>query len=110
MQAWPLAAVAQSPSDGEVHSVTPQTGPGVSSGSSASGTTREFRKLTRHYVEGEGYATTLDSSYDDCSRRCLDDGRCLMFEFYKPKRKCNLFDHTRAKKTSDADAEVAIKP
>ena len=62
------------------------------------------------YFASEGYATALDSSYDDCSRRCLDDGRCLMFEFYKPKRKCNLFDHTRAKKTSDADAEVAIKP
>ena len=110
VQAWPLPVLAQSPSDGEVHRVDPQSGPSVSSGSSASGTTGDFRKLTRHYVEGEGYDTTLESSYDACSRRCLNEDRCRMFEFYKPKRKCNLFDHTRARKTSDADAEVAIKP
>lgn len=68
-----------------------------------------MRKLTRHYVEGEGYDTTDGSSFDECSKRCLNDGRCRMMEFYKPKKKCNLFDHTRAVKTADNDAEVAVK-
>lgn len=68
-----------------------------------------LRKLTRHYVKGEGYDTTLNSSWAECSARCLNDGRCRMLEFYKPKQKCNLFDHTRTLKSDDNDADIGIK-
>lgn len=68
-----------------------------------------LRKLERRFVEGEGYETIGDSSFEDCSMRCQKDGRCRMLEFYKPKQKCNLFDHQRARRSNDDDAVVAVK-
>lgn len=71
--------------------------------------TPELRRLRRRFVEGAGYETIGGSSFEDCSRRCQNDARCRMLEFYKPKQKCNLFDHQRARRSSDDDAEVAVK-
>lgn len=71
--------------------------------------TPTLQKLRRRYVEGEGYETIAGSSFEDCSSRCLRDERCRMLEFYRPKEKCNLFDHQRSNRSSDDDAEVAVK-
>lgn len=77
----------------------------------AKGKVRELRvrKLERKYVEGEGYDTTRESSFEECAERCLHDGRCKMMEFYAPAGKCNLFAHTRALKADDDDALVGLK-
>jgi PAN domain len=70
--------------------------------------TISIRPVPNTFVDGDGYAVVKPSTLSDCERRCVADQQCLMFEFYKPDRKCNLFDHVRAAGPS-AEAEVGIK-
>lgn len=67
-----------------------------------------IEKLASHYVEGPGYVTHWGGTYDQCDRRCVADQRCVMIEFYKPQKKCHLYDHTRFSGRSDA-ADVGMK-
>jgi hypothetical protein len=72
-------------------------------------------KLADHYVEGPGYVTFFfqqtkgyGGTYEECEKNCLADARCKMIEFYKPLRKCHLYNHARWSGRSK-DANVALK-
>ena len=67
----------------------------VSPPASASRSGATLILYANRYVDGEGYETTLNSSYDQCAERCVADSRCRMIEFYGPDRKCNLFNHSK---------------
>jgi PAN domain len=73
-------------------------------------------KLADHYVEGPGYVTFFHKqtkgyagTYVECEKYCLADTRCTMIEFYKPLRKCHLYDHAKwSGKAKDADLALKI--
>ncbi|MDX2158570.1 MAG: PAN domain-containing protein [Hyphomicrobiaceae bacterium] len=54
-----------------------------------------MERLIGVWVEGPGYDITYGGSYDGCARRCLASTKCVMIEFYRPERKCNLYDRER---------------
>jgi hypothetical protein len=60
------------------------------------------------WVEGPGFDVTYGASYDICARRCLDSQRCVMLEYYRPERKCNLYDRLRPRLSGGASF-VGIK-
>lgn len=74
-----------------------------------------MQKLPAHYVEGAGYVTFFHKetkgyggTYAECEKNCLADARCKMIEFYKPLRKCHLYNHVKVSGQS-RDADVALK-
>ena len=74
-----------------------------------------IERLSGHYVEGPGYVTYFHQqtagyagTYPECERNCLADARCRMIEFYKPLRKCHLYDHTRHSGKAPS-ADVGLK-
>jgi hypothetical protein len=78
-------------------------------------TSISMKKLGDHYVEGPGYVTFFHQqtkgyggTYAECEKNCLADARCKMIEFYKPLRKCHLYNHVKWSGKS-RDADVALK-
>lgn len=75
-----------------------------------------MNKLADHYVEGPGYVTFFHEktrgyggTYGECEKNCLADARCKMIEFYKPLRKCHLYDHVKwSGKSRDADTALKV--
>ncbi len=74
-----------------------------------------MEKLAAHYVEGPGYVTFFfkqtkgyAGTHAECETNCLADSKCQMIEFYKPLRKCHLYNHTKWSGKS-GDADVALK-
>ena len=47
------------------------------------------------WVEGPGYDVTYGGTYETCAARCLGASQCVMIEFYRPERKCNLYSSMR---------------
>lgn len=47
------------------------------------------------WVEGPGYDVTYGGSYETCAARCLGAPQCVMIEFYRPEKKCNLYSNVR---------------
>jgi len=60
------------------------------------------------WVEGPGFDITYGGNYEACARRCLQSARCRMIEFYRPERKCNLYETVRAILKGGA-SDVAIR-
>lgn len=54
------------------------------------------------WVEGPGFEVTYGGNYDGCAKRCLDNTSCLMIEYYKPEKKCNLYNTMRPHKVGGA--------
>ena len=54
-----------------------------------------LQRVDGFWVEGPGYDITYGGDYEGCARRCLDDSKCLMVEYYKPEKKCNLYSTKR---------------
>jgi hypothetical protein len=67
-----------------------------------------IRRHANSFVEGEGYDTTRTGSYSECEQRCAADNSCVMLEFYKPDRKCNLYANRRSI-GSASTADVGVK-
>lgn len=59
----------------------------------ASGT--RIERLQGVWVEGPGYKITYGKPYDACAASCLSTDRCRMIEYYRPEKKCNLYDSIR---------------
>lgn len=57
-----------------------------------------IEKSTGVWVEGPGFDITYGKTYDACAQRCLDNPKCVMIEFYRPEKKCNLYDTMRPRK------------
>ncbi len=60
------------------------------------------------WVEGPGYQITYGDTYDTCAKKCLSQTRCLMIEFYRPEKKCNLYDTVRPR-LKGGSSDVAIR-
>ena len=60
------------------------------------------------WVEGPGYDVTYGGTYETCAQRCLAAQPCVMIEFYRPEKKCNLYDALRPRKTGGA-SDVGIR-
>jgi hypothetical protein len=54
-----------------------------------------MERLTGVWVEGPGFEITYGGTYESCAARCLANAKCAMIEFYRPERKCNLYDKVR---------------
>lgn len=50
------------------------------------------------WVEGPGFDITYGKDYDACAARCVNHARCVMIEYYRPEKKCNLYDAVRPRK------------
>jgi hypothetical protein len=106
------AALALTPGAPPVKAVT---GPAATAATAQPATGVSMKKLANHYVEGPGYVTFFHQqtkgyggTYGECEKNCLADARCKMIEFYKPLRKCHLYDHVKWSGKS-RDADTALK-
>lgn len=61
-----------------------------------------LQRLDGVWIEGPGYEITYGGDYEGCSRLCLRTERCRMIEYYKPERKCNLYDSVRPRRQGGA--------
>jgi PAN domain len=57
-----------------------------------------LQALTGVWVEGGGYDITYGGTYETCAQRCVGTTRCVMIEYYRPEKKCNLYDRERPRK------------
>jgi hypothetical protein len=67
-----------------------------------------IEKLSGFWVEGPGFDIKYGASYEVCSQRCLDLPKCVMIEYYRPEKKCNMYDTVRPRLTGGASI-VGIK-
>ena len=61
------------------------------------------------WVEGPGYDITYGGTYETCAMRCLAASQCVMIEFYRPERKCNLYSTARPLKKGGSSV-VGLRP
>jgi PAN domain len=83
---------------------TPQAAPAVPA--QAPGTTME--KLSGVWIEGPGFEINYGGNYDGCTKRCLANPKCAMIEYYRPEKKCNLYNAVRPRKTGGS-SDVGIR-
>lgn len=57
-----------------------------------------IERLAGVWIEGPGFDVTYGKDYDACASRCLANAKCAMIEYYRPERKCNLYDTVRPRK------------
>jgi PAN domain len=67
-----------------------------------------MERLAGVWVEGPGFEITYGGSYDGCAQKCLAHAKCAMIEYYRPEKKCNLYDAVRPRK-SGGSSDVAIR-
>lgn len=79
-----LIACLASPADARLRGAAPAKG--------------SIEKATGVWVEGPGFDITYGKTYEDCAQRCLANSKCAMIEFYRPEKKCNLYDTMRPRK------------
>jgi hypothetical protein len=58
-----------------------------------------MQKTTGMWVEGPGYDIKYGGTYEECATRCLAASACVMIEYYRPEKKCNMYDTVRPLKT-----------
>ena len=54
-----------------------------------------IERLTGVWVEGPGFDVKYGDSYERCAERCIAHQKCVMIEYYRPERKCNLYSSMR---------------
>jgi PAN domain len=67
-----------------------------------------IEKLSGVWVEGPGFEITYGKDYQNCTQRCLSNPKCVMIEYYRPEKKCNLYDTMRPRKTGGS-SDVGIR-
>ena len=77
-------------------------------GPTASAAGAGLTRLPGVWVEGPGYDITYGAGYDACAARCIAAARCQMIEYYRPEKKCNLYDTRRPTKPGGS-SHVAAK-
>jgi PAN domain len=68
----------------------------------------KIERLDGVWIEGPGYEITYGGNYDGCAARCLAAPKCAMIEYYRPEKKCNLYDAVRPRKTGGS-SNVGIR-
>ena len=67
-----------------------------------------MERLAGVWIEGPGFDVTYGGSYDSCSQKCLGNAKCVMIEYYRPEKKCNLYDAVRPRK-SGGSSDVGLR-
>ena len=67
-----------------------------------------MQKLSGVWIEGPGFDVTYGGNYDGCAGRCLANPGCAMIEYYRPEKKCNLYDNIRPRKNGGS-SDVGIR-
>ena len=67
-----------------------------------------MHKLDGMWVQGMGYDVSYGGNYDTCAKRCLTSSQCVMIEYYRPEKKCNLYDAMRPR-LKGGSSDVAIR-
>jgi PAN domain len=60
------------------------------------------------WVEGGGFNITYGGNYDACAAKCLATAKCVMIEYYRPEKKCNMYDAERPR-LKGGMSDVALK-
>jgi hypothetical protein len=82
---------------------------GIGLGSSANANPgTKIERLDGVWIEGPGYDITYGGNYEACAQRCLATEKCLMIEYYRPEKKCNMYDAVRPRKTGGS-SNVGIR-
>ena len=58
-----------------------------------------IEKTTGMWVEGPGFDIKYGGTYEQCAARCIATSACVMIEYYRPEKKCNMYDAVRPLKT-----------
>jgi PAN-like domain len=58
-----------------------------------------MEQTTGMWVEGPGFDIKYGGNYDECAQRCLSTSSCVMIEYYRPEKKCNMYNTIRPLKT-----------
>jgi PAN domain len=61
-----------------------------------------IQKTTGMWVEGPGFDIKYGGTYEQCAERCVATSACLMIEYYRPEKKCNMYDAVRPLKSGGA--------
>lgn len=60
------------------------------------------------WVEGPGFDVSYGLTYESCAAKCLANDKCVMIEFYRPEKKCNLYSSKRPTKKGGS-SDVAVR-
>ena len=60
------------------------------------------------WVEGPGFEIGYGGTYDACAAKCLATTKCAMIEYYRPDKKCNMYDAVRPR-LQGGSSDVALK-
>jgi hypothetical protein len=71
------------------------TGTGAQTAAPPSAKGARIVKMTGVWVEGPGATITYGGTYTACADQCLANPSCLMLEYYRPEKKCNLYREVR---------------
>ena len=67
-----------------------------------------MQRISGVWIEGPGFEITYGGDYAACSKRCLGNAKCAMIEYYRPEKKCNLYDRVRPQ-LKGGSSDVAIR-
>ena len=68
----------------------------------------KIERLAGVWVEGPGFDVTYGGTYVGCAQKCLAHEKCVMIEYYRPEKKCNLYDTVRPRKTGGS-SDVGLR-
>jgi PAN-like domain len=67
-----------------------------------------MERLSGVWVEGPGFNITYGGNYDACAQKCLGTPQCVMIEYYRPEKKCNMYDKLRPR-VKGGSSDVALR-
>jgi PAN domain len=67
-----------------------------------------LRHVTGRFVEPDGDRLYSTTNYAECAAVCQRDAACVMVEFYRSGRKCNVFYRTVPTKPG-GDADIGYR-
>jgi hypothetical protein len=70
--------------------------------------TAKIERLAGVWIEGPGFDITYGGTYDGCAQKCIANDKCVMIEYYRPEKKCNLYDVVRPRKTGGS-SDVGLR-
>ena len=82
--------------------------PALAAESQSAAKTPAMTRLAKVWVEGPGFDITYGGTYAVCTSRCLASAQCVMIEYYRPEKKCNLYDAVRPT-LRGGSSDVAIR-
>ena len=67
-----------------------------------------MQRISGVWVEGPGFDIGYGGTYDACAAKCLATAKCGMIEYYRPEKKCNMYDGARPT-LKGGSSDVALK-